>query len=405
MSFPAQAFRILIASPADVTEERDLAVRAIQEWNDLHSAERQVVLLPLRWETHSAPEYGRRPQEVINRQVVDHCDILVGVFWTRIGSPTGIAESGTIEEIERAALGGKPVMLYFSQAKQDPDKIEVDQLVKLRDFKKKTLPNSLVEHYLTASEFKDKFTKQIEIQLRSVVASQSATSGAIDSDPLTDIRLRFADPETGADAGEHISLQTAVIEISDLESIPEYRPAEVVREPKRSETLITLGMNEPNKNYYKQKATHLALKSYYRPLRFRLKNAGRIGARDIYIDIRFESQGAPISLINKSKLPRSEPTRMTSNFLMGHTAPSSTADIIDDSREWSASFEVGALQPQRELSPEVEFLLGARADCEVVATATIFADTLPQPVSKTLRISIHAREVQLSAADIVDQDS
>src|SRR5438270_8352332 len=40
---------------------------------------------PLRWETHTAPEYGRRPQEVINRQIVDHCDFLVGVFWTRVG--------------------------------------------------------------------------------------------------------------------------------------------------------------------------------------------------------------------------------------------------------------------------------------------------------------------------------
>src|SRR5690242_11591042 len=115
MSFAARVFRILIASPSDVAEEREIAVRAIQEWNDMNSAERQLVLLPLRWETHSAPEYGRRPQETINRQVVDHSDLLVGIFWTRVGSPTGIAEGGTLEEIERVALQGKPVMIYFSQ--------------------------------------------------------------------------------------------------------------------------------------------------------------------------------------------------------------------------------------------------------------------------------------------------
>ncbi len=95
MTYSARVFRILIASPSDVTDERDIAVKTIQEWNDLNSAERQIVLLPLRWETHSAPEYGRRPQEVINRQVVDHSDLLVGIFWTRIGSPTGVADSGT----------------------------------------------------------------------------------------------------------------------------------------------------------------------------------------------------------------------------------------------------------------------------------------------------------------------
>ncbi len=50
---------------------------------------KKSVLLPLRWETHTAPEYGTRPQEVINRAIVDECDLLVGIFWTRIGSHTG----------------------------------------------------------------------------------------------------------------------------------------------------------------------------------------------------------------------------------------------------------------------------------------------------------------------------
>lgn len=100
MSYSARVFRILIASPSDVSEEREIAVNTIQAWNDLNSSERQIVLLPLRWETHAAPEYGHRPQEVINRQVVDNCDLLVGIFWTRIDqlpdfvSDTPTASSG-----------------------------------------------------------------------------------------------------------------------------------------------------------------------------------------------------------------------------------------------------------------------------------------------------------------------
>lgn len=62
MSYEAKVFRVLIASPSDVVDEREIAVKTIQEWNDLNSAERQIVLLPLRWETHTAPEYGKRPQ-------------------------------------------------------------------------------------------------------------------------------------------------------------------------------------------------------------------------------------------------------------------------------------------------------------------------------------------------------
>jgi hypothetical protein len=46
--YDGRTYRILIASPSDVEEERELAVRVIQEWNDLYSFTRKVVLLPVR---------------------------------------------------------------------------------------------------------------------------------------------------------------------------------------------------------------------------------------------------------------------------------------------------------------------------------------------------------------------
>ena len=172
MSYAARVFRILIASPSDVVEEREVAVRVIQEWNDLQSAEREIVLLPLRWETHSAPEFGTRPQDALNRQIVDSCDLLIGIFWTRVGSPTGMADSGTLEEIDRVASQGKPIMLYFSQVKQDPEQIDLDQITKLREFKKRTYPKALIESFKSQVEFRDKLARQIEIQLRMLLAQE-----------------------------------------------------------------------------------------------------------------------------------------------------------------------------------------------------------------------------------------
>jgi hypothetical protein len=37
MAYNGRVYRILIASPSDVEDERELAVRVIQEWNDLYS--------------------------------------------------------------------------------------------------------------------------------------------------------------------------------------------------------------------------------------------------------------------------------------------------------------------------------------------------------------------------------
>ena len=58
------------------------------------------MLLPVGWETHATPAMGDRPQAIINKQILAGCDLLVAVFWTRLGSPTGAAASGTVEEIE-----------------------------------------------------------------------------------------------------------------------------------------------------------------------------------------------------------------------------------------------------------------------------------------------------------------
>ena len=114
MSYRAQAFNVMIASPGDVSSERSIIRESIYEWNVVHSQSRNIALLPVGWDSHSSPEMGKDPQEIINKQVLEKCDLLVGVFWTRIGTPTKEHPSGTVEEIEKHIKSGKPAMLYFS---------------------------------------------------------------------------------------------------------------------------------------------------------------------------------------------------------------------------------------------------------------------------------------------------
>lgn len=415
MSFPAQVFRVLIASPSDVSIERDIAVRAIQEWNDLNASERRIVLLPLKWETHSAPEYGKRPQEVINRQVVDHCDLLVGIFWTRIGSPTGIADSGTIEEIERIAEAGKPVMLYFSGARQDPDKIDLDQLSKLREFKKKTFPLALVESYADHVEFKDKLAKQIEIQLRTLIAEQGDQELQIpEIRPVTDIVLHFGDFEKGTDIGTKLKIQTRLIEIEDFDTIPDYGVAEsrkmahtISAKDLTSSWLSDLRESTVNKEYLRQKTTFFVLQEYFRPLRFWCKNCGGVGARDIHIQLELRSEHGKILLLSKEQLPSTLPSKTSTYMgLLGNQSiyPNSPNDILSKSGEiWNTHFEISTLQPQRELSPAVELLIGANNSDEITILATIYADTLAEPIHQELQISIEVSNLILAAGEIVNE--
>ncbi|MGZ8907437.1 MAG: DUF4062 domain-containing protein [Methylobacter sp.] len=112
MSYSAKVFNVMIASPGDVASERAIIRDVIYEWNAVHSQSRNIVLLPIGWESHSSPEMGSSPQAIINEQILDKCDLLVGVFWTRIGTPTKEHPSGTVEEIEKHIESGKPAMLY-----------------------------------------------------------------------------------------------------------------------------------------------------------------------------------------------------------------------------------------------------------------------------------------------------
>ena len=132
---------VLIASPGDVKEERDAATRAIYEWNAINANRGMINILlnPIRWETHSYPESGDRPQALLNRQIVADGDFLIGIFGAKVGTPTGVAESGTIEEIEQFRLAGKYVALYFSNAPvaRNADRNQLDALDRYQQARKK----------------------------------------------------------------------------------------------------------------------------------------------------------------------------------------------------------------------------------------------------------------------------
>jgi hypothetical protein len=161
MPYEARVLKVMIASPGDVSAERQIVRDVLTDWNHMHSEDRGLVLMPIGWETHSAPTMGDRPQAIINKQILGNCDLLVAVFWTRIGSPTGVAVSGTVEEIQEHINAGKPAMIYFSSAPVRPDSVDEKQYAALKEFKQECYNKGLVESYDTLGEFRDKFSRQL----------------------------------------------------------------------------------------------------------------------------------------------------------------------------------------------------------------------------------------------------
>lgn len=147
MPFAANAVRVLIASPSDLRKERDLVERAIHRWNAVQAAYAGVVLLPVRWEISASAEMGATAQDVINRQIVDDSDVLLGMFWTRLGAPTASHESGTAEELRRFLDAGKPAALYVARIPADPFTVDQDQMTDLKQFLDGQRANGLVGEF------------------------------------------------------------------------------------------------------------------------------------------------------------------------------------------------------------------------------------------------------------------
>jgi hypothetical protein len=152
--FDATVLRVLIASPSDTSAYRRVIAEVIEEWNSLNTETEAIVLLSVRWERDATPEMGDRPQGIINRQLVETSDVLVGVFWNRLGTATSEAESGTAEEIERFNDAGKPALLYFSHEPVSPDLVEPEQLARVRAFRNRVAERALLVDFGSEDELR-----------------------------------------------------------------------------------------------------------------------------------------------------------------------------------------------------------------------------------------------------------
>lgn len=134
--------QVFVASPSDVAEERGTLDAVIAELNRTWVGSLGVRFEVLKWETHARPGFDADPQAVINAQIPDDYDVFIGILWSRLGTPTSRAASGTVEEFERAYLrfkttGSVPeIMLYFKDAPLTPSRIDAAQFATLQTFRK-----------------------------------------------------------------------------------------------------------------------------------------------------------------------------------------------------------------------------------------------------------------------------
>ncbi len=208
LMYDAKVYNVLIASPSDVEKERRIVRDVIQEWNATYAEAERIILMPVGWETHSSPAMDDRPQAILNRQILERADLLVAIFWTRLGTPTGEEKSGTVEEIRKHREAGKPAMIYFSLEPVRLDSGNPEQYEALKQFRAECEREGLIERYEMLAEFRDKFRRQLALTVieQFGVAAVAPSEDEVTpqepaipslSDPAKELLLEASEDRTG----------------------------------------------------------------------------------------------------------------------------------------------------------------------------------------------------------------
>lgn len=132
--------KILLASPSDVTAERELLRKGIANWNKVHGGNYGTIFDVIGFED-ATPGIGAEAQAVLDDQIVKDFDIFVCIIWNRIGSPTKNSKSGTVSEYEKALKkwqadpNSVKILIYFKTTAFRLDEIDPEQLAEVKNFK------------------------------------------------------------------------------------------------------------------------------------------------------------------------------------------------------------------------------------------------------------------------------
>ena len=109
--------KAFVASPADTKEERSIFVDVVNELNTTWADFLGVRIDIVKWETHSWPAKNSDAQAAINEQIADDYDVFIGIVKKSLGTLTPRADSGTVEEFERAydrnVKTGMPEIMFY----------------------------------------------------------------------------------------------------------------------------------------------------------------------------------------------------------------------------------------------------------------------------------------------------
>jgi hypothetical protein len=190
----AGGFRIFLASPSGLDEYRRAARERFESIRLAVTSRLGIDFDPVGWED-IPPSFGR-PQSVINPKL-DECNLLIGILGKQLGTPTGEAASGFVEEYERMAARARngedvEIWIYVLQLAPDDTDDPGDKLKEVLAFRDRLYQEALVKEFRNVDDFagqlyRDLVSLVIDADERRRQRSETVASPSSDGPPAAPV--------------------------------------------------------------------------------------------------------------------------------------------------------------------------------------------------------------------------
>lgn len=189
-------YRILVAAPMDVASARQMVLEIVKDRN-LANAKRGITIEAEKWETVAARGGVTNPAALM-AQLADEFSVMVGVYWSRIGS-TPSTPRGSLPAIEEFEARGKPVLLYLCGS-PPPEDAEAVQYQQVRDFGVKH--RGRFWQFASTADLRQQFSRHLDAaidDMRRGLHSRAGSFGRLSAE--ADRRPSTDEPKSGGSSG------------------------------------------------------------------------------------------------------------------------------------------------------------------------------------------------------------
>lgn len=167
------AYKLLLSCPGDVLDLKNTVDDCVKSFNTSIGEINNIRIDLMHWSTDSFSQSGDKPQNILNKQFINDCDMCVALLGARFGTPTDNYDSGTEEEIEKMIEEGKQVFLYFIDRPTEPSKMDLAQYQKVKEFKNKYADKGLYRVVKNSEELRSHFQNDLTLYFIQLINSKT----------------------------------------------------------------------------------------------------------------------------------------------------------------------------------------------------------------------------------------